>query len=119
VLLAEHRLEVHVPLAREDVDAVAGAIERREERQALDVVPVGVADEDRGLALAVLERLLHEGLAEVADAGARVDDDRRAALRTHLDARRVPAVPVGGSSWDGDRASNSPEPDLHRASGRT
>ena len=114
VLLAEHRLEVHVALAREDVDLVARAVERREERQALDVIPVRVADQDRGLAAAVAEAALHQRLAEVADAGAGVDDDRIGVARPDLDTRGVPAVPVGRPPRDGDRATDSPEPDLHR-----
>jgi hypothetical protein len=114
VLLAEHRLEVEVALAREDLDLVARAIERREERQALHVIPVGVADEDRRLALTLAERLFHQGLAEAPDAGARIDDDRRLAVGPDLDARGVPTVAVRGPPGDWDRTANSPEPDLHR-----
>src|SRR5262249_41825985 len=49
-----------VALPSVDEDAIAGAVERREERQPLDVVPVGVADEQVRRALAATEVSGHE-----------------------------------------------------------
>jgi hypothetical protein len=74
---------------------------------------VGVADQDVRGAAALAEPLLHQRLAEAADAGAGVDDDRPGAARAHLDARRVSAVAIGAGSRDGDGAANAPESDFH------
>jgi len=52
-LQGEHAAQVLVvALASVHEELVAGAVEWREERQALDVVPVGVADKEVGRSLA-------------------------------------------------------------------
>ncbi len=54
-------------------------IQRDEERKALDVIPVGVREQDARLAGALAERAVHQADAEVARAGAAVEDDEAAA----------------------------------------
>ena len=85
-LRREHGLQVQVvALARVDRHLVAALVERREVRQPLDVVPVGVADQEvdaRAAGLAFADQLL----AELADPGAGIDDDARPRRRANLDA---------------------------------
>ena len=62
-----------------DVPHVPGLEQRGEERQALDVVPVGVADEEMAVDATAgsLIPVVHEGLTELVDAGAAVEDEQR------------------------------------------
>ena len=61
----------------------------------------------------VVEGLIGQCAAEIADACACVDDDDGAAGAPHLEARRVAAVAQRGRSRRGERASASPDPRLH------
>src|SRR6266850_2116135 len=85
-----------------------------EERKALDVVPVGVADEE----VQVERRLqrLREAQAELARAGPAVEHDHGAVRPADFRARRVAAVARGAVAGRGDRAASTPEPDVHDAS---
>ena len=84
-LRGEHRLQVEiVALARVDRELVAALVERREVRQPLDVIPVGVADEQVDVAAPSLT--LGKLLAELPNPGPGVDDDARPCGRAHLDA---------------------------------
>src|SRR5207302_4476484 len=76
-----------------------------EEGKALDVDPVGVADQEVG---ADRPRQL---VAELADARAAVDDDQLAGRGADLDAGGVPAVAQGVAA--GRRAGASRPPELH------
>ena len=102
--LAQAARGVHVPL-------VTAQEERREERKALDVVPVGVRDQH----VAVIGRgpLGHQRVAEAVGAGAAVQDEQRPRRRAHLDARGVAAIADGRRPRLGDRPADSPEPHPH------
>ena len=71
-----------------DVELRPRRQDRGEERQALHVVPVHVGDQGRAPERAVGGQVL----AELAQAGAQVEDDRVVAGRVELDAGRVAAV---------------------------
>src|SRR5581483_7003810 len=115
-LRGEHRAQVRVvALPRVDEELVALLVDGREERQALDVVPVRVAHEQVRGAAALAERALHHLLAELADAGAGVDDDVLPVGGAHLDARGVAAVTVGVGPWNRIGPTDSPEAYLHGA----
>ena len=91
---AEHLVERAVVLVRaDDGDRAATGGERREERQALDVVPVEVR-EQHGRPVAVEAALGVQLLAVVAQAGAEVEDDGSMTVGRDLDARGVPPVAV-------------------------
>ena len=111
-LRREHRLQVQVvALARVDGHLVAALVERREERQPLDVIPVGVADEQVDARVAGLA--FGQLLAQLADPGAGVDDDTRSRRRADLDARGVAAITFGLGPRHGKRPANAPEADPH------
>ena len=113
-LRGEHAAQVLVvALACVDEQTIAFPIERRKERQPLDVVPVGVADQDVRLAFARLELGTHKLFAQATNAGAAVDDDARACRRRDLDARGVTSVALGAGARNGKRATNAPEADSH------
>src|SRR5436309_7306354 len=111
--LPGHRL-LEAPLeAARRVDVQLGPGQERgdEEREALDVVPMGVADEE-----VESHRLGHrpnEVEPEPADAGAAVEDDDGPVGGAYLGARRVAAVDGGRGSRRGDGSSRAPESDLH------
>ena len=96
-----------------DVEAVARHEDRREEREALDVVPVGVRQQHRGDALAAPHVAGHELVPEAHDAGPHVEDDQLAARAVHRDARGVAAVAVGLGPRRRDRPAHAPEADPH------
>ena len=102
VLQRLHRevLRRHLPLedpfqhrralgAAEHVEAIARLVERYEEREALDVIPVGVRQQDARLAASLPERAFHQVDAEVARARAAVEDDEAAAARGVTDTQAV------------------------------
>src|ERR1019366_5865854 len=82
---------------------------RLEEGEALDVVPVNVAEEH----VRREGHLLLELLPEETQARPAVEDEDGLA-RAHLDAARVAADLDRGRSRRGDAPSDSPESDLHR-----
>ena len=88
--------------------------EQREESEPFDVVEMQMCEEQVDL----VERLLCELAAELADAGAGVDHDDRAAGAPHLEARRVAAVADSGRARCCERAPASPDPCLHRGRNR-
>src|SRR3546814_15840081 len=93
-------------MARPQADAVALVEKRGEERQADDVVVMGVGEEDVSLEGAVLAELL----AERPQARSGVEDQQLVAA-THLDAGSVAAIPRVTFAWTGDRATGSPKTD--------
>src|SRR5207249_5063895 len=83
---------------------------RQEERKALDVIEMGVRDQE-----VRLQRLGGtEGVAELSDPRSRVDDQQVALRVADLDAGRVAAVAKGAASWSWSGAPRSPELDPHR-----
>jgi hypothetical protein len=80
---------------------------RQEERQPLDVVGVGVTDEQvRAYRAAARERD-----AELPRTGAAVEDEERPVIGARFDAGRVPAVASGFGPGRGDRPTDAPEAD--------
>ena len=65
-----------------DVPIAAVAEKRSEERDALDMIPMGVTDEDMPALDVACDQLLSERMS----ACSAIDHDQRAARRTHLDA---------------------------------
>jgi len=111
--LPRHRL-LEAPLEAEgrvDVQLGAGQKGGDEERKALDVVPVRVADEE--VESHRLRHRPHEVQAEPARAGAAVEDDDGPVGGAHLGARRVAAVDGRRASGRGDGASGAPEANVH------
>ena len=96
---------------RVDVPLVPGCEEGREEGKALDVVPVGMRDEQMTADRAGRRR--DQVAAQLMGAGAAVQDDERAVRGADLDARGIAAVPQGRRTGLGDRASRAPEADPH------
>jgi hypothetical protein len=82
-VLPEAARGVHVPL-------VASGEQRCEERKALDVVPMHVAEHEMSA-----QRSLVRGCERKAEAmctSPAIEDDERPIARSHLDTRRVAAV---------------------------
>src|SRR5215471_13480156 len=90
-----------------DAHRVAGSEKRLEVRQPLDVIPVGVRQQDLCLHGAVLT--FDERQTETANAGPGVENHELPAGSLYGHARRIPAVArgVGPGGWD--RASRPPE----------
>jgi len=85
----------------------AGHEGRQEERQSLDVVGVGMADEEvRSRRAAARQRD-----AELPRAGAAIEDEERAVVGARLDTGCVPAVASGLRTGRGDRSPDPPEAD--------
>ncbi len=99
-------------MTRLHMEGVVGRIGGREEREAVDVIPVGVRQEHRRLAHSALE----EALAQVADAGARVEDDR-VTVSADFEATGVAAVLDVIGRRARNRTADTPEsnPELHQA----
>ncbi len=98
-----------------DAPPVVGLEQRREERQTLDVIPVGVTDEDvpvDGIAGRPVEQVEAQGMAT----GAAVDHDHGPVVRLDLDTRGVAPVEDRGRARLGDRPPGPPERDVHRLS---
>src|SRR4029078_3968445 len=90
-----------------DVPLECGIEKRSEEGQALDVVPVRVADEDVAALGAVT--LGQQRLAEAVRARPAVEEDQRPARAAHLDARGVAAIANGAGARLRDRSARAPE----------
>jgi hypothetical protein len=104
--LLEPERRVHVQLG-------AGNERGHEERKALDVVPVGVADEE--VQPQRLGHRLHQVQAQLAGAGAAVEDDDGSVGGAKLHAGGVAPEARRAIAGRGDRAARSPEPDVHDA----
>src|SRR5207253_3373837 len=83
---------------------------RQEERQSLDVIGVGVTDEQVGPDRSAAG----ERDAQLPRTGAAVEDEEGPVVRAGLDARRVAAVPDGVAARRGDGSAHAPEPDPHQ-----
>ena len=98
---------------RVDVELDAGNEGRNEERKALDVIPMGMADEK------VQKYRWLQGLCEVQPeltrAGATVEHDDGPVRRANFCARGVAAIARRAIARRGDGATGTPEPDVHSA----
>ena len=83
-----------------EVEAIAGRVEGGEKRDALDVVPVIVADEDVGLESG-RGRRLRPAAAEHTNAGATVEDEASAVGSKQLKTRRIAAIAPSGTVYGG------------------
>ena len=101
---------------RVDVPFMPGLEQRPEERDALDVVPVGVADQDMA---AQLSAAGHQLVSENRGARPHVEHDQRARGRPQLDTGRIPAIAQGPWTRCGDRSARPEEAHLHRTLLRT
>src|SRR2546421_583825 len=100
-------------LGTADAERRLGVVRRTEERNALDVTPVEVRQQDvdgEGPRAAAV----HERLAELAEARAGVEDEKRSGAVANLDARGIAAVAHGERAGRRDGDPGAPEPDLHR-----
>ena len=98
------------PSRRVDPEAVPLEEERFEEGESLDVVPVGVAEEEAGFE--ALRKLGGELLAQQARTGPAVEDEMGSGGGPELDAGGVAAVPEGRGAGGRNRPARSPESDL-------
>ena len=95
-----------------DDDVIAGDEQRREKRQPMDVVPVGVGDENG----AVRRRLTSQLQAQRANARAGIQYDPASRAGPDSYARRIAAVPKGLRSWRRNRSPRTPKRNLHAVS---
>src|SRR5262245_15616709 len=97
-----------------DVPRITRHEERREERETLDVIPVGVRDQQmavvRGLARG------HQRMSQLVSAGPTVEDQEGPVDASDLYARCVAAIAERGGARLGDGTTGAPEPDLHHVS---
>src|SRR5262249_17061384 len=92
-----------------DIPLVAGDEQRREEGEALDVIPVRVGNEQ-----VAAQRVLAGGqqrLPETMGAGAAIQDDERSVRDSHLYAGGVPPVAQRRRTRFGHGPPSTPEPD--------
>src|SRR5205814_9772535 len=83
-----------------------------EERDALDVIPVKMREQEihrEGPVVAAV----HERGAELAKARARIEDEKRSRAVAHLDARGIVAIAHGQRPRCRDGPARAPETDLH------
>lgn len=95
-------------------DGAIGRKQRREERQADDVVDMEMAEKDIEQLAGSFE---HKRIPERTDAGAGVEDQNLIAA-ANLHARGVATVACGAGSRARDAAANAPEADGHLGSSR-
>jgi len=91
--------------------------ERREKRDPLNVIPMGVREKNVSLNHAPV-RALDERAAEFADPGSCIENHQPAGGGPHFDARRVAAVPHRALTRAGNRAPRAPklDPQAHLVS---
>jgi hypothetical protein len=110
-LIGDHLAELEVPgLRSDDREFVPRDIEGLEKGEAVDVIPVRMADgEER------LDRFTrrHQLIAEPPDAGPRVKHNEVVLVQPYFDARGVPAVPDGVFPRRGEGTTRPPEFDFH------
>lgn len=94
-----------------DVPGILAHEQWRKEGDSLNVVPVGVADQQVAVLAAALVR--KHLLAQRMTAGAAIADHQRAGIRADLDARSIATVTGGSGSRLGNGAAGSPELNSH------
>ncbi len=109
----ERALQRAIDAARAvDAEPAAGDVGGEEERKALNVVPMGVADEDvhRRQGRPAGEEVETQG----AGAGAAIEEDDGPVVGAHLHAARVAAVERRAPPRSRNGAAGAPEADQHR-----
>ena len=96
-----------------DVPLVTGNEERCKEGEALNVIPMGVTDQD--VAVDRRRSACDQRLAEAVRSGAAIEHHERSARRSQLDARGISPVAHGTRAGLGDRAAGSPKANEHEA----
>ena len=91
--------------------SLLGLEEGREEREPLDVIPVGVGDEE--MAAHRPRAGPHERLSQAVGPGAAVEHDERAVRGPDLDTGRVPAIAQRSRTGLRQGAARPPEPNSH------
>src|SRR3989441_848568 len=105
----EALVEGGFPLRAIEGDGFPRVERRREEREALDVVPVRVAEEDARPD----GRPSRERVTERARAGPAIEDEDVSRPGSHLDARGVAPEANRPGARRGKGAAGAPEPHLH------
>ena len=100
-----------------DPDLVAPGAERLEEREALDVIPVRVCEKEVGPQGVAVE-LLHQVVAQAAQAASCIEDHEPAAAVGDAQAGGIAAVTRSAGPGSGDRSPDAPEPDGVAHAGR-
>ena len=95
--------------ATEDAQTALGVVNRTKERQSLNMIPMGMREEQGQVERFVFE-FLEQGLAEGAQAGAGIEDDDFIAVAV-FHAGGIAAVTHGGFTGRGDGAAHTPELD--------
>ena len=93
------------------VEAILRRVQRGKEGNALDVVPVVVANEDVGLE-GERGRRFRPATAEDADASAAIEDEASAVGGEKFETGRIAAITPGGTVHSGGRAAYSPKAQL-------
>ena len=93
-----------------NVPFVPGHIERIKERDTLDVIPMGVADQNAPVPAPVVS---HQLLRKRASACSAVDNNEGSSRRVHLNAGCVATVTAGTRPRRGDRSTSSPKSYSH------
>src|SRR5262249_46083591 len=86
--------------------------ERRKERKALNVIPMGVPDEEMPMQRAGVGR--QQGAPEPVGAGAAIEDHEGAIRGAHFHTRGVAAIAQRGRPGLRDGATGAPEANAHR-----
>src|SRR6266571_2823314 len=94
----------------QDGQLCAGNISGGKKGNALDVIPVCMAQEQVRLYRA---RLRQQRLPQSPDTSASIKNDERIVIEPHFDTGSIATVAHGGGSWCGDGSACPPEPDLH------
>src|SRR5689334_7419517 len=89
----------------------AGEESRCEEGKALDVVPVGMADQQVHAAGPVFQA--RQVQSKVPDSGSRVKDDMRSVARPHFYAGSISTVDHRSRPGSGYRPAGAPKPYVH------
>ena len=93
-------------------ETVPLAVERQEKRDALNVVPVEMREEEEGGDLLGTE-LADQALAERPQPAAAIEDDQRPVVQPDFQARRVSAVPRVTPLRSGSGTAHPPELESH------
>ena len=103
---------VDVPMGgAQDFELVARNVERCEEGNRVDVIPMRMRDEDAALDALLAAR--QEMIAEPLDARAGVEDEELSVGKPEADAGRVTAVLVRVPTRTGEGATHAPELESH------
>jgi hypothetical protein len=91
----------------EDMQMILRSVKGKEKREALDVIPVGVSQQQAEIK-GFSPELFEQGAPERAEAGAAVEDDDLS-VRTDFDAGRIAPIIEGGWAGGGNGSTNTPK----------